>query len=214
MPALSILPIRRGASVSVERERRQSVGNMNALRPRSPAVGPRPIDVSPSAELGTAPPAGAPSRHSSRPSPGASSYLGGQGRPKRLWRTLVAHGVTVSLVVLVSLSHAGLPDATCIDGIYDDADYDDAVRLVVDGFLTVRARSSPPGPSTMGAGTNQALVLVESAALELVLFAAPVRLAVGIVHGRTTRGPPIATPCLCSPPAQPRSSLRSFFGNG
>jgi hypothetical protein len=37
---------------------------MNALRPRSPLLGPVPIDVSPSAELGTAPPAGAPSRHS------------------------------------------------------------------------------------------------------------------------------------------------------
>ena len=119
----------------------------------------------------------------------------------------------MGLVVLVSPGYASFPDPPWIDAIYNDADCDEIARGMTDR-LAIRPPTSPPEPSTMGAGPSQALVLVERAALELVVLAAPVRLAVGVARGRPTRGPPVDTACLCSPPAPPCSSPRDSFGNG
>ncbi len=66
-----------------------------------------------------------------------------------LHRKLIAATVAGILAVLISLAYAGQPDPTWIEGIYDNADDDDAVRLVTDGTgasNVLTATGSEPGP--------------------------------------------------------------------
>jgi hypothetical protein len=80
-----------------------------------------------------------------QPSSGPPFGLAGQGRIKRLWREIVAQGVTVGLVLLVPLGYASPPDPIWIGGGYDDADYDDVVRLSVGDIRATPAWSPGAG---------------------------------------------------------------------
>jgi hypothetical protein len=125
------------------------------------------------------------------------SYLAGWSWPNRLWRQAVAHALTVVSVVLVSLAYATVPDPTWISGIYDDADFDDVVRLATDG---------------MGASECLARVHVASALIGLMLLAAPARRPVGIVRGQTNRGPPSEERSFCLSPVSPRTAPDHLCG--
>jgi hypothetical protein len=131
------------------------------------------------------------------------SFLAKQGRLKCLWRELVAQAVIVGSVVLVALGYASPPDPTWIGGIYDDADYDEVVRLVTDRFLIVKDGTVPPDPHPMGTSQSQALALVEYAVGLLLLLAPPLRRPVRIVRGQTTRGPPSDARISVSPCPSP-----------
>jgi hypothetical protein len=111
-----------------------------------------------------------------------SSYLAGHSLLKFPCRELIAHAVTVSSVVLVALGYASPPVSTWTDGICDDADYDDVVRLEMEG---------------MGASHSSAPVRVEYRLKGFMLLAAPAPRPVGIVCRQTNRGPPIDERSLC-----------------
>jgi len=55
-----------------------------------------------------------------------------QARPPLL-RCLVSVLLAGALLTLVPLAHSSPPDPTWIAGLYDDADYDDAVLAISDG---------------------------------------------------------------------------------
>lgn len=73
----------------------------------------------------------------------AESWIIGGGPSKRgsisspLWRGALVGSVLLVLTALPSLAYASPPDPSWIPGLYDDADYDDAVVLVTAGIAWV-----------------------------------------------------------------------------
>ncbi len=73
------------------------------------------------------------------------------------WRVrseqVLALGLLLFLIVLVPLAHASPPDPVWIAGIYDDADFDDAVVAVVSATGLVEASALLTRPADIRAGT-------------------------------------------------------------
>jgi hypothetical protein len=91
--------------------------------------------------------------------------------------------VVLALLVLsvTPLAHASPPDQTCIAGLYDDADYDDAI-VAVTGMMA----SLDHGPSHHPQRREVVIGLV-------VLAGERVR-AIPAVSSTCTRAPPTASP--------------------
>lgn len=71
------------------------------------------------------------------------------------WRFVCSLGLSSVLVVLCSLVHATPPDPLWIPGIYDDADYDDAVVAVFSATGLVVSPDVPGMPAAIAAGGVQ-----------------------------------------------------------
>src|SRR5262245_32746024 len=102
------------------------------------------------------------------PPPKAVSSVG-QSRPAGRWRghRLVAEYVTAILAVSGAFAYASPPDPSWFPGIYDDDDYDDVLRMVLDGA---------------GVGDSQAPRRVEWVLLGSVLGGATGRIPRRIAH--------------------------------
>lgn len=84
----------------------------------------------------------------------------------RPWRPALVLIVLGSLLAVLPLAHASPPDSSWIDGIYDDADYDDVVALAV----------------SVGSTLDSAPLIVLS----------PIPIVLGLVHPAGMAGPAAA----------------------
>jgi hypothetical protein len=93
------------------------------------------------------------------------------------WRSVLALAPLVALASLGPLAHASPPDPTHIAGLYDDADYDDVILLVL---------------STVGTldGPTPVLVRVGAPVVEIVARGPAAPLAAPEFDPPLTRGPP------------------------
>src|SRR4030095_9399845 len=122
----------------------------------------------------------------SLPSPTMQELGGGQPLPPRRSPHLVRHHVlrivlAVLVLSLTPLAHASPPDPTCIPGLYDDGDYDDAI-VVVTGMMASLDRE----PSHHSRHDDVVIGLV-------VLVGESVH-AMRAVSFSCTRAPPVASP--------------------
>jgi hypothetical protein len=94
------------------------------------------------------------------------------------WRTVLALASLVVLGGLGPLAHASPPDPTYIPGLYDNADYDDVILLVL---------------STVGAldGVPPVLAPVDLPVVEILAHRPPSPLAAPEFGPTLTRGPPV-----------------------
>lgn len=93
------------------------------------------------------------------------------------WRSVLALAPLVALAILGPLAHASPPDPTYIPGLYDDADYDDVILLVLSTVGTL------DGPAPV-------LVRVGAPVVEIVAHAPAAPLAAPEFGPLLTRGPP------------------------
>ena len=83
------------------------------------------------------------------------------------WRSVLALASLVVLAGLGPLAHASPPDPTYIPGLYDDADYDDVILLVLstvgalDEAPLVLMRVGPPVVDVLSHGPSSPLTARE-----------------------------------------------------
>ncbi|SRR5712692_9949601 len=94
------------------------------------------------------------------------------------WRAILALASLVVVASLGPLAHASPPDPTYIPGLYDDADHDDVILLVL---------------STVGTldGAPPVLVRACTRVIDTLAHRAPTPLAAREFGPSLTRGPPI-----------------------
>ena len=95
-----------------------------------------------------------------------------------MWRSVWVLVSLVALAGLGPLAHASPPDPTYIPGLYDDADHDDVILLVL---------------STVGTldGAPPALAQVGLRVVETLAHRAPISPAPPAFGSSLTRGPPV-----------------------
>jgi len=95
-----------------------------------------------------------------------------------MWRSVWVLVSLVALAGLGPLAHASPPDPTYIPGLYDDADHDDVILLVL---------------STVGTldGTPSALAQVGQAVVTILAHRPPISPAAPEFGPSLTRGPPV-----------------------
>src|SRR5689334_12971079 len=84
--------------------------------------------------------------------------------------------LVMASVITVPLAYASPPDPTWIPGLYDDADYDDVVGLVMDGT---------------GVSCSQAPARVEQGPVAFMPLPEPGPIAGHVMPAEISRGPPV-----------------------
>ena len=95
-----------------------------------------------------------------------------------MWRSVWVLISLVALAGLGPLAHASPPDPTYISGLYDDADHDDVILLVLSTVGTLDG--APRAPAQVGPGV-----------VEILGHRPPISPAAPEFGPRLTRGPPV-----------------------